>query len=354
LRQQLQELQDAKQHGERLAEEEKQRLLQKIAHLEKTLQDEINTPKGCSPEQLARLGELEASLAAAKTELKHEQEAHVKAREAADRFLHDKDKYKKDAAASLKKQQELQMKLSKAETLVASLQSSEGASDVLDTMNSGQKCLCLKRLLTDESLFTTSEWLKAVTTSLELTPPNGCGHPFKRDIMSHLFKQMWRTEQDAEWGASAVALVTHLVSTEDAPVDIYDLLRECVRTEVSVARMDEQTAFVEFLAREWFAEFESARESTEKCAQEFVRSWAGSGDMTRTPSDESKIKLNRQMVEQGLDLLGHTQVLYRQKRPTIQTKETYYTDKRDLLYRQKRPTILTKETYYTDKRDLLY
>ena len=105
-----------------------------------------------------------------------------------------------------------------------------------------------------------------------------------------------------------MAIVTHLVSTPDAPVNIYNLLQECIRTEVSVGRMDEQTAFVEFLAREWFSEFESARASTEKCAQEFVRSWAGSGDVSRAPSDESKIKLNRQMVERGLDLLGHTQV----------------------------------------------
>ena len=32
-------------------------------------------------------------------------------------------------------------------------------------------------------------------------------------------------------------------------------------------------------------------------------------------------------------------------------KETYYTGKRDLLYRQKRPTIQAKETYYRGKGD---
>ena len=31
-----------------------------------------------------------------------------------------------------------------------------------------------------------------------------------------------------------------------------------------------------------------------------------------------------------------------------------YRDKRDLLQRQKRPTTETKETYYRDKRDLLH
>jgi len=50
---------------------------------------------------------------------------------------------------------------------------------------------------------------------------------------------------------------------------------------------------------------------------------------------------------------GKRDLLYRQKRPTIQAKETYYTGKRDLLYRQKRPTIQAKETYYKGKRDLL-
>jgi len=63
-------------------------------------------------------------------------------------------------------------------------------------------------------------------------------------------------------------------------------------------------------------------------------------------------------------------LLYCQKRPTILSKETYYTVKRDLLYCQKRPirllysfrlvlllcqkrpTILSKETCFTVKRDL--
>jgi hypothetical protein len=43
----------------------------------------------------------------------------------------------------------------------------------------------------------------------------------------------------------------------------------------------------------------------------------------------------------------------RQKRPTIEAKETYYGGKRDLLWMQNRPTIESKETYYRGKRDLL-
>jgi len=46
-------------------------------------------------------------------------------------------------------------------------------------------------------------------------------------------------------------------------------------------------------------------------------------------------------------------MLKRQKRPTIEAKETYYRGKRDLLQRQKRPTTEAKETYYRGKRDLL-
>ena len=51
---------------------------------------------------------------------------------------------------------------------------------------------------------------------------------------------------------------------------------------------------------------------------------------------------------------GKRDPLYRQKRPTIEAKETYYRGKRDLLQRQKRPTIEAKETYYRGKRDLVY
>ena len=40
------------------------------------------------------------------------------------------------------------------------------------------------------------------------------------------------------------------------------------------------------------------------------------------------------------------------KRPSIRTKETWYTHKRDLVCAQKRPGIRTKETWYTHKRDL--
>jgi hypothetical protein len=43
----------------------------------------------------------------------------------------------------------------------------------------------------------------------------------------------------------------------------------------------------------------------------------------------------------------------RQKRPTIEAKETYHRGKRDLLQRQKRPTIEAKEIYYRGKRDIL-
>jgi hypothetical protein len=45
-----------------------------------------------------------------------------------------------------------------------------------------------------------------------------------------------------------------------------------------------------------------------------------------------------------------------QKRPNIEakeTKETYYSVKRDLLQCQKRPTTVSKETYYSVKRDLI-
>ena len=42
-----------------------------------------------------------------------------------------------------------------------------------------------------------------------------------------------------------------------------------------------------------------------------------------------------------------------QKRPTTVSKETYYSVKRDLLQCQKRPTKVSKETYYSVKRDLL-
>ncbi len=50
-----------------------------------------------------------------------------------------------------------------------------------------------------------------------------------------------------------------------------------------------------------------------------------------------------------------TDLLQRQKRPTTETKETYYRDKRDSLQRQKRPTTeidrhQTKETYYREKK----
>jgi predicted dithiol-disulfide oxidoreductase (DUF899 family) len=55
-----------------------------------------------------------------------------------------------------------------------------------------------------------------------------------------------------------------------------------------------------------------------------------------------------------------------QKRPIIETKETYYRAKRDLVYKEKRPVSLVrvsqliqkrpiielKETYYKRKRDL--
>jgi hypothetical protein len=37
----------------------------------------------------------------------------------------------------------------------------------------------------------------------------------------------------------------------------------------------------------------------------------------------------------------------------MEAKETYYRGKRDLLWRQKRPTVEAKETYYRGKRDLL-
>ena len=40
----------------------------------------------------------------------------------------------------------------------------------------------------------------------------------------------------------------------------------------------------------------------------------------------------------------------RQKRPTMEAKETYYGGKRDLLW----PTMAAKETYYGGKRDLLW
>jgi len=67
--------------------------------------------------------------------------------------------------------------------------------------------------------------------------------------------------------------------------------------------------------------------------------------VVRTVLDLSNNAEKRKSVKSDL--------LERQKRPTIEAKETYYRGKRDLLWRQKRPTIETKETYYRDKRDLL-
>ena len=45
--------------------------------------------------------------------------------------------------------------------------------------------------------------------------------------------------------------------------------------------------------------------------------------------------------------------LQRVKRDLLQSKETYYSVKRDLLQCQKGPTTVSKETYYNVKRDLL-
>jgi hypothetical protein len=45
--------------------------------------------------------------------------------------------------------------------------------------------------------------------------------------------------------------------------------------------------------------------------------------------------------------------LWRQKRPTMEAKETYYGGKRDLLWRQKRPTMEAKEMEAKEQLNLV-
>ena len=73
----------------------------------------------------------------------------------------------------------------------------------------------------------------------------------------------------------------------------------------------------------------------------------------KRPTDTGIPEVRTSVKRDLLYYRGQRDLLYRQKRPTIQAKETYYRGTRDLRYRQKRPTIEAKETYDTGKRDLL-
>ena len=44
-------------------------------------------------------------------------------------------------------------------------------------------------------------------------------------------------------------------------------------------------------------------------------------------------------------------LLWKEKRPTMEGKETYYGRKRDLLWKEKRPTMEGKETYYERQKE---
>ena len=302
----LQEVERAKRDSEHDAEKEKQRLREIIQRLE----EQVGRSSGCDSDEfkslLSRKAELETEVSALRKELKDEHIAHQKTREDADKNLKDKVRYRKDATAATLKQQEIAMKLSKAEALAAWLQSAQGPADPVDAMDATKKCHCLKRLLTDDSIFSSDRWLEAVASSLALPPSQGCGRHFKREIVSRLFKPIWHAERKEEGGSSAVALIADLLSSEDQPVTIYDLLQECIRSEVSVDRVDEQASFIDFLGQNWFSEFETARESTEKTAQLFAKSWSEQQD--HADGDENHIRLTREHVEKGLDVLGHTQL----------------------------------------------
>ena len=48
-----------------------------------------------------------------------------------------------------------------------------------------------------------------------------------------------KQERDMDGGTSAIALLSRMLSTEDKPVGVIQLLQECVRTELLAAPADD-------------------------------------------------------------------------------------------------------------------
>ena len=213
---------------------------------------------------------------------------HTRARthtQAAEKAKKDADKHKKDAAAAVKAKQEVEVRLKKAEGLIATLQSG-AEQDPLDSMTEEKKCVAIKRLLTDETIFKSKAFTTAVISGLEASPPRGCPNTVKRAVTSKLMQLLVKQERDMDGGTSAIALLSRMLSTEDKPVGVIQLLQECVRTELLAAPADDQAAFVQFLGHEWFAGFTPTRESLDDMAKHFAKHCTGVADALEAKRDD--------------------------------------------------------------------
>ena len=270
-----------------------------IQQLDSQLLQEKNRPVGVlhDPADLRKMDEMEVTTARLQKELHQANDASAKLHAIEEEARKHAQKYHKEADAAKHALQDALAKLKKAEDL---LHDREGDQDPLDTWSSSKKCANLGRLLTDDDIVHSKEWEDQVIKGL--TAPQqkgGCAPGVKRHIASKLLTDVYEREQSSDSSSSVLSLCTRMIA-RDPPLDIYEVMQECITKEVKLAPAAQQAAFVEFLGSHWFCDFESTRDSVDRIAKAFSQEWGA--------HESPDHKITRQQLVKGLDALGITEV----------------------------------------------
>ncbi|EKX52153.1 hypothetical protein GUITHDRAFT_102054 [Guillardia theta CCMP2712] len=213
-----------------------------------------------TPRDDGELKLLREQLAASKNELCQREGELQECKEQLEKFTKELAKQKKEASSMKSQNTSLSEKIASMEQQLKALKSGDQQDPFLKLDDNVQTCLlalfvssqtfllqgkidALKRLLLDDSLFKQAKFKNVLVDTLLVPPTKGIPVSIKKALCLRLLSFIFESEQGAGDDLTKLAIISNMLSSEEKPIMISQLLKEAVEKDLPKMKLNEQ-AFI--------------------------------------------------------------------------------------------------------------
>ncbi|EKX52151.1 hypothetical protein GUITHDRAFT_102052 [Guillardia theta CCMP2712] len=225
---------------------------------------------------------LREQLAASKNELCQREGELQECKEQLEKFTKELAKQKKEASSMKNQNTSLSEKIASMEQKLKALKSGDQHDPFSKLDDNVQTCLlalvvssqtfllqgkidALKRLLLDDSLFKQAKFKNVLVDTLLVPPTKGIPVSIKKALCLRLLSFIFESEQGAGDNLTKLATISNMLSSEEKPIMISELLKEAVE-------------FLEVIVKSWISTFKSDQRCVFDKSKELMAEWGKGKD----------------------------------------------------------------------------
>uniref|UniRef100_A0A7S0EGA7 Uncharacterized protein n=1 Tax=Hanusia phi TaxID=3032 RepID=A0A7S0EGA7_9CRYP len=224
-----------------------------------------------TPRDEGELRLLREQLAASNRELSNREEELRESNSQLDKFTKELAKQKKEVASLKSQNTSLLEKIASMEQQLKAFKGGDMLDPLLKLDDNG-KLDALRRLLVDDTLYRQAKFKNVLVETILIPPTKGIPVSIKKSLCLRLLSFIFESERGAGDDLTKLAIISSMLSSEEKPVMISELLKEAVEKDIPKMKHNEQVELLRVIMK-WISSFKSDQRCVVEKSQDLIAEW---------------------------------------------------------------------------------